>query len=284
MRMVFGLVLLLGIALAGGAVYMANNYIGAYQAQLAQERASRVPPIELRDIYVATRALRYGDPLTEDAVAAAKWPVTSVPEGAFFTKEEVFSKGSELRVVLRAIEKGEPLLAVKVTEPGEDAGLTARLEKGMRAFAINVDVSSGVSGFLRPGDHVDVYWTGRSIGNGRQEAREITRLIQERVKLIAVDQLADFDSTSANIARTVTVTVTPQEVARLAQAQMSGRLTLALVGAGDDSVAETVDVDQRRLLGVAEESDVAAVEEEEICTIRTRRGAEVVNIPIPCTN
>ena len=52
---------------------------------------------------------------------------------------------------------------VKVTDPGEEAGVTSQLEPGMRAFALRVDVASGVSGFLRPGDRVDIYWTG-SVG------------------------------------------------------------------------------------------------------------------------
>ena len=41
MRAVFGLVLVVGVALAGGAVMMAKNYIAAYQSELAKERASR---------------------------------------------------------------------------------------------------------------------------------------------------------------------------------------------------------------------------------------------------
>ena len=40
--------------------------------------------------------------------------------------------------LLRAMEKDEAVMAVKVTEPGEDAGLTSRLERGMRAYAIKV--------------------------------------------------------------------------------------------------------------------------------------------------
>lgn len=91
----------------------------------------------------------------------------------------------EPRVVLRPIEKDELILAVKVTKPGEDAGLTSRLAPGMRAFAINVDVSSGVSGFLRPGDRVDVYWTGRVGQHGSRT--EVTKLIEASVALIAVD-------------------------------------------------------------------------------------------------
>ncbi|SIO53919.1 pilus assembly protein CpaB [Rhodovulum sp. ES.010] len=278
MRMIFGLVLLVGLGLAGFAVYMAQGYIDQYERQLAAERAARTQQVDLVPVVVAKEHLRYGQQVTLDNLRRVQWPKTSLPEGVFQTAEELFPEGKpKFRTVLRAMEAGEPLLAVKVTEPGADAGLTSRLTRGMRAFAIRVDVTSGVSGFLRPGDRVDVYWTGQS----RQ--KQVTKLIESGVRLIAVDQIADEDTSRPVIARTVTVEVSPQQVAALAQAQSTGRLSLSLVGADDDLVAEVVQVDQKTLLGI-EDAPVVVEEKEEVCTIRTRRGAEVVEIPIPCTN
>lgn len=286
MRAVFGLVLIAGIALAGGAVMMAKNYIEAYQMELARERAAREAIVPTTDVYVAARPLRYGERLEKDAVRKVRWPQDSVPEGAFTDLAALVPDDpKDSRVVLRAIEKDEAILAVKVTEPGGDAGITSQLEKGMRAFAIKVDVASGVSGFLRPGDRVDVYWTGNVRDSGEGGPRgEITRLIEAGVQLIAVDQMADGDLTGATIARTVTVAVRPQQVAALAQAQTTGRLSLALVGAEDDTIASVIEVDQRSLLGLGAVEAAPQKEEEKVCTIRTRRGADVVEIPIPCTN
>lgn len=290
MRLVFGMVLIVGIGLAGFAVYLAQSYISGYQSQLANERANRAPGIDTVDIYVATKALKYGQELNEDDVRLTAFPMESLPEGVFKTEEELFPNGtSDLRTVLRAIEGNEAILEVKVTKPGEEAGITSQLKRGMRAFAINVDVSSGVSGFLRPGDRVDIYWTGAIVA-GLQPQREgvgnrdVTKLIETNVSLIAIDQVADQDITDAIIARTVTVSVKPEQVAALAQAQSSGRLSLSLVGAEDDSVAEAISVDQRGLLGIEEQIVEAAPEREEVCTIRTRRGGEVFETPIPCTN
>ncbi|SLN48214.1 hypothetical protein ROG8370_02115 [Roseovarius gaetbuli] len=288
MRLVFGLVLMLGLGLAGFAVYMAKSYIDRYQAQLALERQQRVPNIETVDIYVVTRPLKYGEPLDKTAVRMTAFPKQSLPAGVFTKPEDLFPKGENTpRTVLRRMEANEPVLAVKVTAPGEEAGITSQLERGMRAFAIKVDVTSGVSGFLRPGDTVDIYWTG-NVGSNNQRTAEnstgaVTKLIETGVKLIAVDQVTDSDMTEAVIARTVTVSLRPQQVAALAQAQSSGRLSLSLVGALDDTVAEAVEVDQKRLLGIT----TAAIEErveQESCSIRTRRGAEVIVTPIPCTN
>ncbi len=288
MRVVFGLVLILGLGLAGFAVYMAQTYIQSYQAQLEKERNSRGPEIDLVDVYVATEKLEYGQRLLKKHVEKIAFPASSLPEGVFKTEEELFPQGEdEPRSVLRSIEAKEAVLAVKVTGPGEEAGITSQLARGMRAFAIKVDVSSGVSGFLRPGDRVDVYWTGQ-VNAGRDERRggnnEVTKLIETGIRLIAVDQVANGDRTEAIIARTVTVSVRPHQVAALAQAQSSGRLSLSLVGAEDDSVAEAIEVDQRSLLGIAEVAPPQEAPREEICTIKTRRGGEVISTPIPCTN
>lgn len=284
MRLIFGLVLVLGVGLAGFAVFMAKNYIGAYQEELAKARSSTERAVPTTEVFVAKRELRYGEPLKQADVRKVRWPQNALPKGIFTAEDALFAENGEFRAVLRAMEPGEPIMKVKLTEPGQEAGITSRLSRGERAFAIKVDVSSGVSGFLRPGDFVDVYWTGRQVQSDGSQTGEITTLINSGVRLIAIDQSADEDYVGTRIARTVTVAVSPTEVAALAQAQSSGRLTLALVGTGDDTVAEAIEMDQRRLLGVEAAQPVARVEAPRTCTIRTRKGAEVVEIPIPCTD
>ncbi len=286
MRAVFGLVLLVGIALAGGAVYLAKDQIAQYQAANAQAQAALAQMVPTKTVWVADKPLKYGQPLTREDVREVKWPEDAIPEGSFLAETDLFPENTrEQRVVLRNMEKDEAILAVKVTEPGEDSGLTSRLARGMRAFTIKVDVSSGVSGFLRPGDKVDVYWTGRVNIGGQSSNGDVTKLIESAVPLIAIDQSADaLVMEEASIAKTVTVAVNPQQVAALAQAQSTGKLSLSLVGVNDDTIAEAIEVDQRSLLGIQAQETIAEVAKEKVCTIRTRRGAEVVQIPIPCTN
>ncbi|MFG6529747.1 MULTISPECIES: Flp pilus assembly protein CpaB [unclassified Sulfitobacter] len=286
MRAVFGLVLLVGIALAGGAVYLAKDRISQYQAANARAQAALAQVVPTKTVWVADKSLKYGQPLTREDVRAVKWPENAIPEGSFFEETVLFPENTkEQRIVLRNIEKDEAIMAVKVTEPGEDSGLTSRLARGMRAFALKVDVSSGVSGFLRPGDRVDIYWTGRvNVGNQSSNG-DVTKLIESAIQLIAIDQSADaLVVGEASIAKTVTVAVNPQQVAALAQAQSTGKLYLSLVGTNDDTVAEAIEVDQRSLLGIEAQETIAEVTKEKVCTIRTRRGAEVVELPIPCTN
>ena len=184
MRAVFGLVLIAGIGLAGFAAYMVKERLDAYEAELAKARAAQAQIVDTVKVFVAADQLKYGQRLEKEAVRVVRWPKNALPEGVFTDAAALFPEDAEPRTILRTMEKNEPVLAVKVTEPGRDAGITSRLKRGMRAFAINVDVSSGVSGFLRPGDRVDVYWTG-SVGRqtvGGEGRGEITKLIQTGVR------------------------------------------------------------------------------------------------------
>ena len=281
MRMVFGLVLVVGLALAGFAVYTAQGFISQTQNALDEQRAINEKSGPLVEVFVVNKPLNYGDVLTKDDVQLIYWQENALPDQIFRDPAVLFpDDGKEPRFVVRQMAMFEPLLATKVTEPGQPAGLGGQLAKGSRAFAIKVDVDSGVSGFLQPGDKVDVYWTGQSSGI----EGDLTRLIETNVKIVAVDQVANGErANAAAVARTVTVEVSPEQVARLAQAQATGRLALSLVGAGDDTVSANFEVDTAGLLGIEAEQVVAA-EKEKVCTIITRKGGEATEIPIPCTN
>lgn len=290
MRVVFALVLVLGVALAGFAVYMAQGFIAQTQAERDRLAAEQAKAPKLVDVVVARKAMKYGDRFTRDDLEVIKVQQGKTPAGVFNAIVApqggdpaivpVFWEGeTRPRAALRSYEPYEPLLQSKITEPGVDAGINANLSPGMRAFAINVDVTSGVSGFLRPGDRVDVYWSGSVNG------QDVTKLIDSAVRLIAINQSADADrSEETMIARTVTVEATPQQVAALALAQQTGRLTLSLVGAGDQEKTSAIEIDRNTLLGIVEQAPEPQVEEEKVCTIRTNKGGEIVETVIPCTN
>ena len=290
MRLVFGLVLVLGIGLAGFAVYMAQDYIAQTQAERDRLAAEQRNAPRLVDVVVAKKALKYGDRFTRADLEVIKVQDGKTPKGIFNAVvapqdgnkaiNPVFWEGeTRPRSTLRSYEPYEPILGAKITEPGVDAGITANLSPGMRAFTINVDVSTGVSGFLRPGDRVDVYWSGQI--NGQDTAK----LIDEAVRLIAINQSADADrSEETMIARTVTIEGSPQQVAALALAQQTGRLTLSLVGTNDTATVGALEIDRNSLLGIQQEVAAPEAPKEKVCTIRTNKGGEVVETVIPCTN
>lgn len=275
MRIIFGAVLVAGLGLAGAAAYQTHGYISKVQAELAEARAN-ANTATMVNVYLAKRPMTYGAVLTREDVLVAPFPEYAVPANSLRNVEDLFPNGIDHRVVLRTMDEKEPILLSKLTAPGKEAGITSHLSPGKRAFTIPVNQITGVAGFLRPGDHVDVFWSGRRNGN-----EEFTQLIESQLRIIAVDQSADMDrSEQVRIASNVTVEASPEQAAALALAQGSGRLSLALVGVGDTEVSGDVEMTQDRLLGVVREQQVV----QETCHIRTRRGNELVRIEIPCTN
>jgi len=286
MRAIFGLVLVVGMGLAGFAVFMVKGHFAEQEAKIRQQAANAQAIIPTTDVYAVNRSIAYGELLTLEDVQTIKHTQEFLPEGAFATQEELFPQGVDVpRVVLRAMEPNEPVTTVKVTAPGEIASITTRLTEGMRAFTINVDSSSGVSG-VRPGDRVDVLWTGNL--PGQQDTRsEVTRLIETGLEVIAVDQSSDVNRAEGEVARLVTVQVSPQDVADLTQAKTSGRLTLSLLGRGEVGIAQVEQTDTYTITGT--ERTVAAPPPEapveaEICYRIERKGVETIQIPTPCTN
>ncbi len=279
MRIVFALVLFIGVALAGGAVYFAGQQFSANANHIAQLKNRISKNVELTNVYVAAKNLNYGAVLTEKDIKTIEWPANSVPKTAFTDLKALIGSddSSGFRTVIRAIDADEILLSTKVTGLGEDAGVASRLAKGMRAFTLRVDVASGVSGFLRPGDKIDIYWTGKING------AVVTHLIMDGIALIAIDQTSNQQSVAPTVAKTVTVAVSPRTVASLAQAQSTGKLLLSLRGVNDETTSENIEVTQNDLLGRVE-AQVVVQEEKKVCTIKTRKGSEVIQVPIPCSN
>jgi pilus assembly protein CpaB len=278
MRAIFGLVLLVGLALAGTAVYMAKGYISQQEMAAQQEKMIRERTGGLVEVFVVNKPKNYGETITKDDVQMIFWPQNALPDGVFFDPAVLFPADKpDPRYVIRQMEKFEPILAVKITEPGEQAGLNGEIEQGMRAFAIKVEAAD----FLQPGDRVDIYWTGSVVGT----QGEMTRLIENTMKIIAVDRGRKGGVSDGQIqVRSMTVAATPEQVARLAQAQATGRLVMALVGTGDQIASGAIEIDSNALLGIETQQPVAVQDAPKTCSIRTRKGADVVEIPIPCTN
>src|SRR5690606_26025962 len=88
MRAVFALVLVVGMALAGVAVYMAQNYIGQSQAAVARAQAMQQMTGKLVQVYAANKSLKFGDPLTQKDVEVIYVQEKFLPAGAYLVPRE----------------------------------------------------------------------------------------------------------------------------------------------------------------------------------------------------
>jgi pilus assembly protein CpaB len=272
------------MGLAGVAVYMIQGYMADLEGALRQEKAFNEKAGRLVEVYVFAKPKKYGDALVEEDVTLIYWPEKSLPESIFRDKAALFPENADgPRYIMRSTEAFEPVLASRVTEPGELANLTSKLEKGKRAFAIKVGTNSGISNFVKPDDYIDILWTGRVAGLDGG----ITRQIESAILVIAVDSaLNEGQVASDTVAQTVTVAATPEQVARLAQAQATGQLTLSLARDASETVEGTIETDTNAMLGIVIEAPevVAPQVVEKVCYAKQRSGGVLVDtdVVIPC--
>ena len=276
MRAVFGLVLLVGMGLAGFAVYMVSQYMDQQASLLEEERQKAAGVVSVVDVYSPNRDLTYGERLTKDDVVVIPYSSDHLPEGVFHTEEELFPEGTNVpRVVTVPIRVNEPIVAAKVTRPGAPQGITALLDTGMRAFPLDDRITEAFAGELRISDLIDIFWVGNAGGS-----TNISRLVKSRLEIIAIEE-PDSDGNGGG--RGVVVQVSPEDFADLNILRSGGTLSLTPVGRDDDIVTtEPVATDINTVLGI---EDAPAPEVEvapEICYRTERRGVEIVQLQTVC--
>ncbi|UCI30527.1 Flp pilus assembly protein CpaB [Mesorhizobium sp. B4-1-4] len=203
------------------AVVLANIWLASQRNAMA--RTDEVP----RDtVVVAAVALKFGDTLTDDKLREIAWPAGAVPTGAFKTTKEALA-GDGTRQALQTISANEPILATKITGPGQRATLSAVLGEGMKAVSIRVNDVLGVAGFVFPGDRVDVLLTRTVRGDDGADKSFVDVLLQS-MKVLAVDQVADVSKDSPTVVKSVTLEASTKDAQKLTLAAGAGQLSLAL--------------------------------------------------------
>ena len=212
--------LVLAAVLAGGAVWLAKDWLES-QIRPVAAKESTMP---LTKVVVARVKLSFGNRLQRQHLSEVDWLAGNVPPGSFKSIDKLL-EGEQDRVVLRAIEPGEPVLAAKITGPGGRAILSTLIAKDMRAVTIRVNDVHGVAGFIMPNDHVDVLLT-RNENNKKEDP--ITTILLQNVKVLGVDQDAAEDKEKPSVAKAVTLEVTPKQSQKLALASRVGSISLTL--------------------------------------------------------
>jgi pilus assembly protein CpaB len=207
-------------------------------------------------IVVAKEQMRFASEVSAQQLAEVPWPADAIPAGAFTSVTAILKDGK--RLVLTPIEVNEPVLAVKLTGPGERATLSALVGEGKKAVTLRVNDIEGVGGFVLPGDRVDVILT-RQLEKGNATAD----VVLQNVRVLAIDQMADTRMTKASVARSVTVEVDIVDAQKIALAAHVGTLSLLLRKAGE--IAEegtrrvTMDDILKNFVGVSGERKTATV-------------------------
>lgn len=233
---VFGV---LAIVLARGFINTAVNT----QYEQARVDAVKTPKqaakMKTVPVMVADMKLMPGKPLTAQSVNLVEFPAKSVPQGSYKSYEALFLDPNNPSVVLTQIAQGEPILSFKLSAPGGRASLSAQLGKNMRAVSIRVNDVSGVAGFVRPDDYVDVLLTratapsnisryAKQKSGSDNKSAFLSEILLQDIKVLGTDQVSDTGSDAPKLAKTITLEVSPKQAQKLALGKSVGTLSLAL--------------------------------------------------------
>jgi pilus assembly protein CpaB len=208
------------------AAFFAQSWLSRQADLRMKSLDARTKTITTRTIVVARSPLRFGNALTPGVLREIAWPGEAIPANAFSTIAEL--TGGDKRVVLASMEVNEPIVASKITGPGQKASLSAVIEDGMKAVTIRVNDVEGVAGFVLPGDRVDVLMTRQS-----EKESGSNDIVLQNIKVLAIDQLADERAEKPTVVKAVTLEVDMLSAQKLALATTVGSLSLALRKAGD---------------------------------------------------
>lgn len=235
----------------GGGLLIAVLVAVLVQFSLKSRKAA-VPTGPGSEIIVAAKDLPLGTVLNDEVMKWQQWPAGApLFAGAIVRNGDKKPTDMIKGRLRRAVSVGEPIVDGAVIKEGQGNFIAATLTDGMRAVSINVTPSSMASGFIGPGDRVDVLLTYRKTvkvdeakNPGVQEKLDLqfnnlaTETIMQNVKVLAVDQNIKRDETKmdAKIGRTITIEVDRHGAEVLAIAPSLGTLSLALRPLGDAAI------------------------------------------------
>jgi pilus assembly protein CpaB len=252
------------------AIMAKNMFAGAGAEQAAAAAATQAVPVGPK-VLVARKELPVGTIIDAEALTFQPWP-KEMMQNAYYTEGQPDADVSQLlgTVVRYPVTAGQPLTRGAVVGPKDRGFLAAALGPGMRAITVPVNTATSVSGFVFPGDRVDVMLTQEVAGGGDGPALKVTETIVRNVRVLATDQRIDSKNeegqTVVKTFSNVTFEVTPKLAEKLAVAQSLGSLSLSLrsiadnsaeleraIAAGDVKVPEGINPAQERqmLLAVA---------------------------------
>ncbi|MEL6919569.1 MAG: Flp pilus assembly protein CpaB [Pseudomonadota bacterium] len=292
----------MAIAFAGTTIMAADWWLeNNIETVIVEKPVEGLAPVPLATIAVASQPLRYGETLTDAVVKEIPWPEGDMPEGAFITTEELLGDGS--RIVLRPMAANEPILTTKVTGADDKGSLSRLLEPGERAVTISITDTTGVAGFVTPGDRVDlvlqrfaqdnrdenggagVNWLSPVDTQVRSDADQfsVATTILADVLVISIDQIVDQTQAEPRLSQTVTLALTPKQAKTVTAAQAAGTMHLHLRGSGetgDTPRTREIDLTPTAAFSAPKKADPTPPVSNKV-DIVVRQGTETKTVAVP---
>ena len=279
------LLLIIGaLFMIGGTAFVAKNWLDSQRAptQVATETPAAPEPV-LTYVLVAKADIPLGTFVQETDLEWRAWPEEGVSENHLIQGD--FDETTLLGSVTRQnIVAGDALVLARMVSPGERGFLAAVLKPGFRAVSIEVDETSGIGGFVFPGDRVDLILSHTIQDSSLEDRseRRASETILTNVRILAVDQVTNNNSESEpTLADTATLELTPKQAEMIAAVRGLGNLSLSLRSlAKDEDELERL-VNGEHLMDEAEpESGKTYTWESDVSVLVPRPGANDLKVVI----
>jgi pilus assembly protein CpaB len=218
------------------AVTAKNLFTGGSAPQAQAAPAVPMGP----KILVARKALPAGTIIDAESLTFQPWPKELV-QNAYYTEGAADANLQKLlgTVVRSPVTAGQPVTRGSLVGPNDRGFLAAALGPGMRAVTVPVTKSSGVAGFVFPGDRVDLVLTQEVKGGGDGEPLKVSETVVRNLRVLATDQRisdkGEDGKTEVKYAENVTLEATPRIAEKIAVSQSMGQLSLALRSIADNT-------------------------------------------------
>lgn len=200
---------------------------------VSAERAAAIASIPVpsqqpsNKVLVAAKELVPGSFVKAENLKWQAWPKDGVQD-AYVVKGAKGKAADFTGAVVRTrLLAGQPITAQGLVQPGERGFMAAVLTPGMRAVSVPVNATSGIAGFVFPGDKVDVILTLR-LPSVAKEKRLASQTLLNDVRILAMDQIVENADGKASVAKTATLEVSTKQAEHVALALQMGNLSLSL--------------------------------------------------------
>lgn len=192
-------------------------------ADLRHVAEAAIPMVSTGEVVVAKADLAWGTKLTPEMLQVVNYPAGALPNGYYKNVDDLKDA-----VLLHNMMTNEPILRSKLASgTNVGSGVAAVTDPAKRAMSVKVDEVIGVSGFIKPGDHVDVMVT---IEPDSKSQNPVAKMILGNLKVLAAGMQFENNGNEKDPkpVQVMTLEVDIEEAEKLALASTQGKLRLAL--------------------------------------------------------